>query len=298
MRKPLKSALHHWWPKSVSQFWAEVDGMTNRLSWNDQIVHAPPAQFGGMTNAHHIKLSDTHSPWDSSFESKFDAADTKFPSVIDWLLNAHININVSNETISERLEPQISTEKMLENIAECIASLIVRSPRFRNQIRITTEYYRKRMGLVDFKANDPLIGANMRQCPEMFSNAIKKGGKYVILHSGACEFIFGDGFLHNFSDPVTPPVAPICLVPLVPTISMLYIKPISYRTDPRIMKMSLLPDEVEFLNQTVQVYSRDYVFFRSKRPRTVPEFSQREFLEYERHSCPWLDTLIMEVRNA
>ena len=53
----LKSARHHWWPKCVSRYWADINGLANRLSPDGQVRSARPESFGAIGNGHHIKLS-------------------------------------------------------------------------------------------------------------------------------------------------------------------------------------------------------------------------------------------------
>jgi len=67
------------------------------------------------------------------------------------------------------------------------------------------------------------------------------------------------------------------------------------RREPRLVTMRLLPKEVRFLNDTVQVYARDYLFFRSERPEINSDFSRHEHRQYERHHSVWLDSLIDAV---
>ena len=80
--KPLKSALHHWWPQSLSKFWAHTDGRVTQLSWDGKEVRSSPSNFGAIKNAHHIKFGDDN-PWNSTFEHIFDAADSQFPELAD-----------------------------------------------------------------------------------------------------------------------------------------------------------------------------------------------------------------------
>jgi hypothetical protein len=51
---------HHWWPKSLSQFWAGTDGHVRQVTPDGKIVRSLPPSFGGIKNAHHIKLGNTN----------------------------------------------------------------------------------------------------------------------------------------------------------------------------------------------------------------------------------------------
>src|ERR1700721_1564583 len=48
--KPLKSALHHWWPRGLSELWKDKDGSVTRIAWDGKTLRAPPKQFGAITN--------------------------------------------------------------------------------------------------------------------------------------------------------------------------------------------------------------------------------------------------------
>lgn len=71
----------------------------------------------------------------------------------------------------------------------------------------------------------------------------------MVLFSGQQEFILGDGFLHNFSS-ADRPLARRCLVPLTPEIAVFYTRPL-----PKGLVPKLAPEEVAFVNRTVQIYT-------------------------------------------
>src|ERR1700730_2059175 len=80
--KPLKSELHHWWPRGLSRLWQESDGKVTRLSWDGSELRAPPKQFGAITNAHHM---DVGGPWSTSIEPMFGDADSALPGLVTKL---------------------------------------------------------------------------------------------------------------------------------------------------------------------------------------------------------------------
>jgi hypothetical protein len=111
-----------------------------------------------------------------------------------------------------------------------------------------------------------------------------------VLHAGSEEFIFGDGFLHSFTG-IDHPMHARCLIPLTPALAVFYSKPTSYRSYPRILAMNLRPDEVAFVNQTIQIYSQRYLFFRTQKPLLDVAFKQGVHLEFEYHQHPWIEQL-------
>lgn len=55
--KPLKTALHHWWPRGLSELWKDKEGKVTRISWKGKTLRAPPKPFGAITNSRQTKWS-------------------------------------------------------------------------------------------------------------------------------------------------------------------------------------------------------------------------------------------------
>lgn len=291
MTKTLKSALHHWWPQTMSRWWAAEDGCAAQLSWDGSVVRSPPANFGAIKNAHHIKLSEIN-PWNTSFEDAFCKADGQFDALAGWLLGLEVTHAPTKAALQMRLLPQaLPTERRIQ-LVECLASLIVRSPGFRNSVKVTVEYYQKRFGVEKPSADKTLIAANIIHCYKEFVKAMSRDGKFVALISNDREFIFGDGFLQNFPPRADPPQNPKCAIPLLPSVTVLFARPPAYRSEAELTTLLLNNEEVSRLNEIVQVYSRDHVFFRTDSPRVTEAFARREFLYFEYHKEKWLERLI------
>jgi hypothetical protein len=294
--KPLKSAFHHWWPQSLSKAWVDADGCVTRIESDGSKLRRPPAKFTGITNAHHIKPGES-SPWNSSFEPIFDGADGAFPKLTPWLQGLEVKHTRRGTSFADRLLAAYMDKTRRRQLAECLSSLIVRSPRSRHLIRITVEDVWHNDGLTDFKASKSLIAANMPGNHPVFTNHIAGGGKFVVLKSEQAEFIFGDGFLHNFPTTADRPLSPLCLVPLLPNVSVLYFQPTVYRTYPELMTVALRPDEVTACNEIVQSYSCDYLFCRKEVPVLSESFTKGDFLELVYHRHPGVEALMAAALN-
>lgn len=294
--RTLKSAAHHWWPRNLSRFWSDASGGVTQVSWNEEILTTRPANFGAITNAHHIKLSEDN-PWNATFEPQFGKADTSFSSLVPWLQSLESRASLPRAAMEKRLKSQPLSNERKSEIAAALSSLIVRSPSSRHNIRITVEGIRKRMGFEDHAADDHLIAGNMYAQHSEFTRAIANGGKFVALIAQDSEFIFGDGFLHNFPPKADYPRSARCIVPLLPTLSILFVKPLFYRTYPELVTLGLRQDEVKLLNDIVQVYSCNRIFYRSEKPKLIDEFRRREHLTVSYHSCPWIDELTAAASN-
>jgi hypothetical protein len=294
MTKTLKSALHHWWPRSLSGLWADADGCVTQLSWDGHKTRSKPSNFGAIKNAHHMKFGESN-PWNTTFEHIFSDADNQFADLAEWLLGLDAGDAAETTRITERLVGHSLSELRRSQLATTLASLIVRSPRSRNNIKLTVEHYRKAFDMTDYAADKTLIAGNMVHCQPVFARSLRSGGKFLVLSSVDREFIFGDGFLHNFPPQADPPFSPRCIIPLLPTVTVLFARPASYWQHNELVTLRLTSDEVELFNTIVQVYSRDAVFYRSQEPRRTSSFRAREFLELEYHQHPWIEQLIAVV---
>ncbi len=298
MSRKIKPELHHWWPRGLSKFWGNADGFAHRIDSDGDLLRSLPKAFGAIRDAHTIRLGgDKDSPWDQSFESDFDKADNDFPALARWLNGLRSPHAAEDVDFAKRLSPLIVTDQQTDTVGECLASLIVRSPGFRATVRRTTEYYRARMGMSEPAADKNLIGLNVRSAQRLIAPAMKRG-KFVVLLAGEREFIFGDGFLHNISSTGNPPHNPRCLVPITPEAAIFYTRPMQYRTYPKAFVINLTPQEVAFINDTVQIYSERFLFFRDIHPVVSEEFKRGQHRQYEYHKHPWLDALEDVMANA
>ena len=290
MREIPKNEVHHWWPEAVSKFWADAEGQVNRIDFSGASVRSPPKSFGRIRNDNNITFKSSPTVWDMSFEKSFAKADDAFPWLIKWLQTLSSSIPAKPGRLAQRLAPLTVDAERLDVLAECLASLIARSPGFRDRVSRTSEYYRARFGFTDPKPDKTLVAAGVRGAQEAFSRMLRMGGKFVVLKAGEQEFIFGDGFLHNFSS-LDQPIQARCLIPLTPEIAVFYTLPRTYRTYPKGLIVNLTPDEVTFVNRTVQIYARRYIFFRSIHPVIDEAFRKNMHMELEYHAHPWIEEL-------
>ena len=281
----LKSELHHWWPRSLSQHWCDAHRAIHQMAVSGEIRRLKPKSLGAQTNAHHILVGG---PWSNTFEPVFSEADSSMTSLVDWVLSLEANTMDTEADIFDRITPQTVNQSDLERLAKCAASLIARSPRTRNAIRIGARYYREQFGMINPEPEDHLIAANQRPLYESYLSTMRSRGRWAILYSDSTEFIFGDGFLHNFCTIVGPYHSGPCLIPLLPTVTILYDTPSSHRIPPRLVTMRLDEDEIRFMNDTVQIYSKQHIFYRSQKPNPHPGFLVAEHMEYKHSATDWL----------
>jgi hypothetical protein len=293
----IRGEVHHWWPRGLSKFWGDDAKHVHRLESDGSLVRSLPKAFGGVSDAHNILLADEPTAWDETFEGSFDKADNSFAGLIPWLQQQVSPIAPSSKDMKARMTPLVVDDSRRAELAECLASQIVRSPSLRHRVRLTTEYYRRRMGMAEPEAEESLVAANLRRGQPMLSQALN-GGKFVVLHSGEEEFIFGDGFLHSVHSVTDRPMNPRCLIPITPTIAVLHVSPMQYRSYPRGLALNLTKAEVEFVNYTVQTYAGRYILFRKIAPEVHEAFRRGAHLQFEYHKHPWLEHLIDVAASA
>ncbi len=298
MLPPLPNKAHHWWPRGLSKFWANEAGITHKIAPNGDLILSQPKSFGFINHAHNVRLADVPTVWDLSFEHTFGSADDAFPELIAWLKTLSPQQAPNGAPFEKRLTPVSLQASRHRTLAECLASLIVRSPSLRSRIRLTTEYYRKRLGFEDPIAGESLISINLRSGQENLSKSMSAKGKFAVLLSGNQEFIFGDGFLNNVSSVTDVRWNPSCLVPLTPEIAVFYTSATSGRDFPNAFVLSLWPEEVSFVNWTVQVYACQQLFFRDIYPIIDEAFTRSEHLEFEYHKHDWLSGLENAMTKA
>lgn len=280
----LKSELHHWWPRCVSSHWAADDGTTGWIKPDGTCRRVPPRHLGVLRNAHHIKLGDpgVSTPWDSSFEDEFDAADSRFPEVVSWLEELQRRVT-PRPRFPDRLLSQPATDDQLRLLTECVVSLAVRSPMNREASVAAAEHLR---GSLKKPERGALIAMNMRNSQRLIADSIGASAKFAVLYSQVREFIFGDGFFHNVTAVVNRPLAPTIVAPITPNIAVIVTRPTAYMVEPRLSTLVLNDGEVEVCNHAVQVYARNALFFRNDRPFIDAAFARAEHLRYAHPDNP------------
>lgn len=292
-KKPLKTELHHWWPRTLADNWAAADGMVSVIRPTGEIHRAPPGAFGAITNAHHMKPGG---PWDSSFEPIFNKPDGEMGEFVRWLSTLDVPPIGSDRPMVERIVPQPLFQEEQHRFARVTASLLARSPGIRHSIRLTTEYFRERFGLADPTADKTLIAFNQRGLYDCYRKRMENSGRWAILFSDEREFIAGDGFFHNFpasQDGINS--GRKLVLPILPTAAVVYMLPGQHPTEPRLVTLRVSAAEVSRINEVVQVYAQDFLFFRDEMPKLLNAFKLGRHQIFENHGNDWLDGLLDDL---
>jgi hypothetical protein len=299
--KNTKGADHHYFPKALQKFWRDDSGWVSRLGPDGSVKRSKNGSFGHIRNAHHVKLADKPTPWDETFEHTFNAADSAIPSVISLLAQLESRESSEDDGWSARFTPHWDLDTHREMIAETIASLVVRSPNFRNRIRVMLNDFPfgGAPNWPEGEAPSSLIAANQRHELSKYSKALATRGKFVVFLSNSREFIFGDGMLNNFvSGMPRGSNNPRCLVPIIPTIAVGYDCPSSYTESASFVSVILSPREVDNVNECTMVYSGKHVYFRNEVPRDLRIFQVGRHKEFRHHRDEWLDPMMAAAANT
>lgn len=274
-RKLIRGEKHHWWPVSLSGHWTNKRGLVYRITPNGDIQEAPPKKLACISDGHNIKFKEPSS-FEQTFEQEFDRADNDFPSVIKMLDDLSQRHPKQDRSQYEFHSAHCCEDEFLVRLCGCLVSLVVRSPRFRNNIVTFLNGIGSSVRAADEKQ---LIAANMLSKQEEITKSLNGLGKFVIIFSESEEFIFGDGFYHNISmNGVHHSPNVRILVPLTPNLTILYARPMAYMTHPKIMTRLADRYLVTLINETVQIYSKECLFYRSEKPILSEHFVRREHL--------------------
>jgi len=281
-RKLIIGEKHHWWPETLAKSWQDTSGFITRIAPDESSQPIAPKKLAKIGDAHNIIIGNG-STWGCTFEHDFDAVDGTFAEIIKRLTAI---TSIHRATYQESNNIYVSHDPgpaFLDSLTRSIVSLVVRSPLFRYREADFHKWLRQ-TGLVkqplDKKEEKLLIAANLIGEQQRISECISASGKFVVFFSQSSEFIFGDGFYHNIQPKQSHFHDIRILVPLTPCIAVLFARPFEYLLNPRFMTRRADTDLVALINDTVQVYSKDYLFYRSECPSLSEAFRAAEHLEY------------------
>lgn len=277
----IRAELHHWWPQSLLRNWANDEGLISQVFTDGRIIkHKNTRNLAAVRNAHVIKLDKIPTVWDQSFESYFQEVDSAFPDLIKFIVGLPRKEKSQSLLLQDRLQECSVTDEQIEKLKDAMLSLIARGPKLRNSVENQTNYYQSRFNIPKPKVPDLLINLNLRNGYDTFKKNIIRG-KYLVLFSLEKEFIFGDGFFNNFNEATNAPTSPKYLIPLLPNACVFYARPMSYTSHPRLMTALLNNEEVDYINRTTMIYSKDNVFYRNDSPDLIDDFKKNEYRQYE-----------------
>lgn len=295
----IKTAKHHWWPETLSSYWADEEGGVTWLRPDGTSIKSPPKRFGAIKDGHTIRMGNVpgeESVWDSSFEKDFDKADESFHRVLSWINELDRCGPPFEASLTDRFVATPVSQNDFSELLVCAFSLIVRSPRFRQ----IAGAYSSHHGMPGHERSvGRVMMANMRNGLDNLTKVFGGSGKAIAIFSPERELIFGDGFFTNVTPPAQHILRPRAIIPLTPSLAVLIQRPGVYMVEPNLCTLVVNQKEAEELNSVVQIYAKDAVFYRSECPSILPEFSRGEHLSFadDRNFADWLCYQVPGVRD-
>ncbi|WP_407273856.1 DUF4238 domain-containing protein [Dickeya ananatis] len=286
--KSLKSERHHWWPQTISKHWRNSRGFINRVNSKGESTEVKPKSLAVIKNGHIIKLSDApekRTSFDQNFECFFDKADSNSNAIIKSL--SEIMIKHFQCESKFFAKSNVCSSEEHELLIEIIVSLAVRSPMYRDRCIAVAEKLR---GEIRALEKDRLIAINMRDALKNITSHIKNEASIYLLLSKEKEFIFGDGFYHDIPTVTIPSRSPIIVCPLTPNICVI-IDAKERKKDDSLISVALNDEEVAICNDTVQIYSKNEIFYRENNPILSEYFTDNQRKEYYPYDNPLLKLL-------
>lgn len=285
-----KSTNHHWWPVGLQKYWTDQNG---DLSWIDPdgILDKKKAEKRKIGYKRHGHTIFRDSVWESNFESDFDV-DNEVHRILDGIydlkpfgripskLFAMFSlIRRRDRTLRDICKFYHLDEKIHRNLLLLLFSLLIRSPASRSRY----EGYPSIVGLPpDEEVGKANMVQNYRIAKKLCRNGLVSNQYFVLLYSPFRNFIFGDGSLDWLTDGlVSNRINGRALVPLTPHICVYFCTPRMMRSTPNCASLRAAPWIVEQVNQIIQIYSKDKIFFMGQPPKLIDAFHQQRFLEHK-----------------
>ena len=292
LEKSLKSERHHWWPQTISKYWTNENGFINRLNTNGENAEVKPKSLALIRNGHTIKLSNNpekRTSFDQNFEGIFDRADGHSKEIIEFLLEKYTEH--FNNASPELPKYHLCTLDKYELIIEIIISLAIRSPLYRDRCVAPAEWLRGELPALE---RDRLIAINMRDALKNITKHIKNNAVIFLFLSKEKEFIYGDGFYNDIPAITIPSKSPTVVCPLTPKICIA-IEAKKSKKDNKLISTSLSNEQVELCNNTIQIYSKNELFYRNEKPVINEYFSDGQRKEYFFYDDP-ISNLINAIK--
>ena len=282
------SRNHHWWPRCLSKFWKGEDGEVRCIKPDGKIKTSKKRikGFGSYLNWH--KKTDQISDWwpKEKIEYLFQKADDDFPDVIEQLETLSTDKRVQHETNLQTGGKLIDADDY-QKLYHCCASLIVRSPCFRNRISQGIEKYpwfqNSNHGL-----QETVVG-NIERSFDKIESLIARSGKKFCFYAEENEFVFGDGFFNSATMSVTT-ISPSYfagIIPLTPKIAFGFRTPSLGYSGFRLLTIGRT--SVENINRLTMGYAKEHVFFRNGQPKIIDEYKVNEFKTLDEDKSIWFD---------
>ena len=287
-----RSRDHHWWPVGLQRYWKDRRGDVSWIDPDGTIAHKRVNNRKIAKNRHgHTMFRG--SGWETNFEDDFESADNSVPEVVEALRGLKPFGRTPSEFAAmmrlffkpdRRLRDLCKfyhlDEALHRKVLLLLISLLVRSPANRSRF----EHFPESFGL---PASDNVGKGNMRQSYTIAQKLCESGylsnQYFILIHSPFKKFVFGDGSLDWLTSGLggMNRISGRALVTLTPDLCIYFCTPMAMRSTPNCASIHAPFWMTDWINDIVQIYSRDQLFFLGKKPAIREVFRQRQFLEHD-----------------
>lgn len=295
------SREHHWWPVALQRYWENRAGEVSWIDPSGQITRkkVQNRKIAKKARGHRYLKGNV---FEYCFEPDFSDADNSIHEVmarlrdlkpLSWatseiftLLRASFNNNRDLSSLSKFYTLNKKTHRQLLVL---IFSLLLRSPACRDKF----ENYPAIFGL---PKNDDIGKINMSQYYKTVCDLVERSRLsnqfFVIIRSPWKEFIFADGLLDGISDNLfANRINGRALVPLSPEICVYFCATSRMASGSNVATFTAARWQVNWINDLMQIYAKNHLFFRSRPPKLTEEFKRKQFLQLEYHRDELIDEL-------
>ncbi|WP_156386051.1 hypothetical protein [Devosia sp. Root685] len=294
MAKKQNSREHHWWPVGLQKHWTD---RTGNISWVNPsgMVTKKKSENRKVAKKAHGHTVLLNGPWTTNFEDDFESADNSVHQVITSLdlmpargsrsIKEFISLmgllRKRDRTLSDMCSFYEIKRDDLLSLARLIMSLLIRLPARRHKYEHVPEWF-------DLPPDENIGKMNIRQFYRIARDSLERDSNsnlfFILIRSPWKEFLHGDGVLDWMTDNLVGlRIRGRALVPLTPKLCVYMCTPSRRSGLHNCASFLAAPWIVEAINEITQVYSKDHLFFRSKKPpRLTENFSRGEFLSHEK----------------
>jgi len=281
-----------------SIYWKDRRGMINLINSSGNTETRRPRRdrkiIGATEHIHtlepEIRDENDNILWPEwKFEDEFDESDDSIHKLIGWLYDLERTGNVINLSEMPRHSlALINCEHEIDKACNFTASLIVRSPSFRARFEGKVAPYAH-----EYHRPNPIINENIRDAFPLIRKNLSAATLKFALFAQEGEFIFGDGFFHDFTPNILVALGHLrqsALVPLTPKLALAFMGWVSgasggFRT------IGISKTEIDDINLGTQIYAKDVLFYRDNCPVLSDDFTCGEHLKLHHRKHPFLESL-------
>lgn len=300
-----KSREHHWWPVSLQKHWADRNDDVHWITPSGEVNRKRYTRKKIAKKAHgHTVFRG--SVWESNFESEFQEADNAIHEVVSklsamkpfgWRPAEFVKLFglffKRDRHLRDMCRYYQLDEELHRKLLLVLYSVLIRSPARRARYERMPLQFGMPEDAETAKAN---LAQEFRAAKTKCLGGLLTNQYFVLLHTSRLKpFLFGDGCMDGLTDSLLANrINGRALITLTPTLAVYLCTPTRMMASPNCASFQLPPWQVDWVNETVQIYSRSQLFYRGRRPKLVDAFVQQKFLRH-RQSADWFLEMLDEV---